>query len=56
MAATVNMEECIGCEACVVACPEDAISMADDKAIVDAEKCIDCGICVEECPTGAISL
>jgi NAD-dependent dihydropyrimidine dehydrogenase PreA subunit len=27
--AWVNPEECIDCEACIDACPEDAISMVD---------------------------
>lgn len=32
MAANVNPEKCVGCEACVGACPVEAISMNDGKA------------------------
>ena len=56
MAAIVNKDECVGCEACVSACPNEAISMQDGVAHVDEGACIDCGICVDECPNEAISL
>ena len=38
--------KCVGCEACVNACPVQAISMKGGKAIIDQTKCIQCGICV----------
>ncbi len=57
MPASVNKEKCTGCEACVEACPAEAISMdGDDKAVVDASTCTDCGVCVDECPVEAISM
>lgn len=56
MAAKVEAEKCVGCEACTSACPVEAISMSDGKAVVDAGACIDCGACVGECPAEAISL
>lgn len=56
MAAVVNREECTGCEACVSACPVEAISIVDGKAKVSADDCVDCGACVGECPVEAISL
>ena len=56
MAANVNPEKCVGCEACVGACQVEAISMNDGKAQVDAGTCINCGACVGECPSEAISL
>ncbi|MDR0932122.1 MAG: 4Fe-4S binding protein [Victivallales bacterium] len=56
MAAKVDNDKCVGCEACVGACPIEAISMNDGKAAVDAGSCIDCGACVGECPSEAISL
>ena len=55
MSATVNIEKCTGCEACVSSCPVEAISLVDDKATVSSE-CIDCGACVDECPLEAISM
>jgi len=56
MAATVDMELCTGCGACVEACPVEAITLRDGKAHVDDDKCVECGVCVDECPTEAISV
>ncbi|NLX05843.1 MAG: 4Fe-4S binding protein [Phycisphaerae bacterium] len=57
MAAVVDKEKCTGCEACVGACPAEAISMdSDGKAVVDAGACSECGVCVDECPVEAISM
>lgn len=50
----VNEDTCTGCEACVAACPTNAISMVDGKAKI-SEACVDCGSCVEACPTQSIS-
>lgn len=41
---------CIACKACVKVCPEEAIVMEDNLAVIDLEKCTDCGKCVEKCP------
>jgi electron transfer flavoprotein alpha subunit len=52
----INREACIGCEACVSACPFGALSMDDEsKATVD-EKCTACGACLDVCPANALSL
>ena len=56
MAVVINEETCIGCGACIEACPTEALEMVDEKAKVDAEKCVDCGACIDECPVEAISL
>lgn len=56
MSAKVDIEKCSGCSNCKDACPVEAISMVDDKAVVDEETCIDCGQCVDECPVSAITL
>ncbi len=45
----VNPESCVGCGACVRACPMDV------KRVGDRE-CIHCGKCMEACAVGAISL
>ncbi|MDD4816511.1 MAG: 4Fe-4S binding protein [Victivallaceae bacterium] len=55
MAANIS-DACIGCGACVDACPVSAISMEDGKAKVNADECIECGACVGECSQDAISL
>jgi len=53
MAVIVNQEKCIGCSACVPACPFNAIDMAGGKAVIN-EKCTLCGACVPVCPVEAI--
>ena len=50
----VIADECVGCESCVPACPLEAISMKDDKAIIDQATCTECGACISECPVEAI--
>jgi Pyruvate/2-oxoacid:ferredoxin oxidoreductase delta subunit len=50
----VDIEKCSGCETCVEACPNEAISMVDGHAFIDQEECLECGICVDECPEEAI--
>lgn len=50
----VKAEECVGCETCVPVCPVEAITMADEKAIIDQETCTACGTCIGECPVEAI--
>ncbi len=46
---------CTGCNACVAACPRDAISLKKNKEgfwypQVDREKCVNCGLCIQGCP------
>ncbi|MDR3353796.1 MAG: 4Fe-4S binding protein [Synergistaceae bacterium] len=53
--ATVDQDSCVGCEACVGACPITAISVTDGKASVDSDTCVECGACVSTCPVSAIS-
>ncbi len=56
----INPEKCIGCGACVNACPPDALIMEWDKEngikrlTYNAARCIRCARCIEVCPTGAM--
>jgi len=52
----IDVEECIGCGACVPTCEHDAITLddADAIAVVAEETCTDCGDCIELCPVDAI--
>lgn len=50
---TIKADDCVGCGACVDACPQDAITV-DDIAVINADACVDCGACIDECPSGAI--
>lgn len=45
---------CIGCMKCTKVCPEEAITVKDNRARIDPAKCISCGACVLTCPVGAI--
>ncbi len=45
--------KCIGCGACVVTCPSNAISV-EGTAELDKDTCIGCGMCVVTCKEGAI--
>ena len=49
-----NKEDCCGCEACVNACPKQAIQMQEDEygfryPVIDEEHCVECGKCQTVC-------
>jgi len=50
----VDEKECTGCAECVNQCPNDAISMIENKAVINPTKCRNCRICEEVCPVNAI--
>src|SRR5208337_4213243 len=41
----VNPEKCEGCESCVEACPQQAVSLKEEKSVIARENCIGCGEC-----------
>lgn len=55
---SVNPTACLGCGACVSACPEgDIIGLIKGKAVlVEPTHCIGHGACAKACPTNAITL
>jgi len=52
----VILERCTACEACIKACPADAIFLRDNKAIINPVKCIGCATCIAACVSGAIEV
>lgn len=57
----VDIDKCVGCNACVRACPvgDANIARMDEegrlKITIDDEKCIKCGACIKACSHGARS-
>lgn len=45
---------CTFCGTCVSLCPEEAIKMTGDGAIIEQSMCIGCGICYDNCPYEAV--
>ncbi len=54
----IDVTWCIGCGACVSACPEgDVLAVLGGKAaLVNGQKCIGHGLCADACPVGAIEI
>ena len=53
MAVWVEIDLCDGCQRCLKACPYDAVSLRDGKAVI-GDRCTSCGACIATCRTAAI--
>ncbi len=50
-------QECRGCGACLLTCPEHAIQPgASDPLVILDTRCTECGECIEVCPADAIEV
>lgn len=52
----INAEHCIGCGECTEHCSQNALSLAEDTAVLDQDRCIGCGECILICPQAAIEI
>ena len=53
----IDSTRCIGSSSCVKACPEDALGIVNNKAVlINAAHCIGHGACLPACPVDAIKL
>ena len=48
-----RVDRCLGCEDCMQACPNHAISPGPHGFVTDPDRCDLCRECLEACPTGA---
>lgn len=48
-------EGCIGCGACLQACPQECIDVSHVPAVIDQNRCLHCASCVDACPVQAIA-
>lgn len=54
----IDLKNCIGCGACVRACPEDGVLalVHGQAAVVHGARCVGHALCAEACPTQAIAV
>lgn len=54
----IDITHCIGCGACINACPEGQVLglVGGKAALIHGEKCIGHGLCADVCPVGAIEI
>ena len=50
----ITDEPCSQCEACVEACPENAVVLDGTGPEIDTDLCLACGKCMRACPTGTL--
>jgi len=51
----ISVKACTKCKQCMTWCPEEAISMGKDSAVIDSKKCIGCGECLAVCRFDAVN-
>ena len=56
MRPVVILEKCKKCGKCEIYCPDAAIHVREEGAVVNYDFCKGCGICAQECPFDAIEM
>ena len=51
---SIDSIRCLGCGYCIDVCPQKAITIEHNVAVIHQELCTQCGTCIEVCPVGAI--
>ncbi len=50
----IDQAKCTGCGLCVKVCPNQTITMDNEKAVVSGDRSLNCGHCAAICPADAI--
>lgn len=50
----IDTDRCTGCGECVSTCPQNAIALHNNLAVIDQQKCDQCAACLPVCPQSAI--
>lgn len=49
-------QKCISCRSCVLACPQQALTLTSEGIVTDGTRCTLCGTCAEVCPSLAMQI
>lgn len=52
----VDADKCTVCGTCAGVCPEGAITLEAETAVIDAAVCVGCGECIASCPDRALAI
>ncbi len=52
----ISIDDCAGCETCIMYCQGDALQMENGVPVVNEKQCLGCGLCAFHCPSGAITM